>query len=305
MTRALAGFSLSAAAVRSGENGDRAAAALSWTVFNRGDPYYSINRRQTAYDKVKNFYLFDARPGATAHSGCVNEALLAADPSTATPREETAEEAADEDSVNVIESGVDEKLAKALATCVKQFKELSWNATALRLVATNRWSSLEGGLDRLGPSGVSYGAVLSYGFDRIGPFNGFEGLQQNSQLLLSATRSENMRIVDDKDIVSRRDESTIGLRLRIAPDTDGLVETNTNGDRFHISGEAAFSRHDYPGRPEQEQWTYTAGAEWRIAENMWIAITAEERSGDNIAGDESRAGVQLRWALNDTAQFKR
>lgn len=299
-TRALARLSLSAAMVRSGEEGDRAALALRWTAFNRGDPYYSVNRRNVAYNEETNFYLSDSRHqrGADGGTGCVRNVIndLPA-PGEPGPGED------DEEGTTVSNNAL---LAAALNNCMKIFRERTWNATSLHFMATQVWTSEEdGGTDSLGPAGARYGAVLSYGFDDIGSFSGFAGLQQNSHLLLSVSHGENMRIVDENDVVQRRDETTVGLRLRIAPDMDSDPDSNHSVDRFHISGEAAWQRNEYRGQPEQEQWTYRIGAERRIAENVWLAVTFEDRSGDDIAGDEQRTGVQIRWALNEAAQFGR
>ena len=187
------------------------------------------------------------------------------------------------------------ELAKDAKECLEAFEARNWNATSLQLVATQLWNSTgaDAGFSRLGPAGARYGLIYSYGFD------GWDRLRENSQLLLSLARGENIRVVDENSQVVRRDESRVGLRLRITP--NGSPDRH----RFNVSGEAAWSRNDYSGRPEQEQWTYTVGAEWRLQENMWLAVTAEDRSGDDVVGDETRAGVQLRWALNEKANLER
>jgi hypothetical protein len=186
-------------------------------------------------------------------------------------------------------------LATALQSCIDKFKELTWNATSLRLVAVQNWDS-EDILESLGPSGARYGAVFSYGFE------GFDRLSNNSQLLLSVFATDNERIVAEDESVQRRDQTTVGLRLRIAPNFDG--DDNENADSFHVSAEAAWSQNEYRGgQPTQEQWTYRLGAERRLSDDLWLTATLEDRSGDEVQGDESRATLGIQWALHDTAQF--
>lgn len=215
---------------------------------------------------------------ASNNTGCIADAISAPPPP---PNPDTG----------VITTVNDETVAKDIKACIEEFDKSSWNATSLQFSAVQLWNSPGGGLSELGAAGQRYAAVFSYGFED------WAGLKDNSQLLLNVGHGENVRFVDEDGNASRRDETRAGVRLRIAPNGE------VSGRDFNISAEAGWSKNSYATLESQEEWTYRLGAEWRIADSVWLSVSGEERSGDSIAGDESRVGLQLRWALGDEAQF--
>lgn len=270
LTRNLARINASFGFTDGGDKADRAALALRWTLINTRDPF---NDRQ-----FLNAAAFEL--GDLENAGCAGRLLL----------NNLGEDDEDEDSLDDIEEGPVEISAAErapYAACLKQMAERSASGTSLEFFAVQQWRSEDGGVGNFEGAGAQYSLVLSHGFQDVANIPG------RSQLLLALRYGDGVVIEAKNNTLQRRDETAAALRFRAAPGADADLA------RFNISVEAEWSRHEYIAQPDQEQWTYTAGVEMRVAENTWLGINVQERSGDAVAGDDTVAGVQLRWGLRN------
>jgi len=272
VVRNLARINASFAYTDGGSKADRAAFGLRWTIFNTRDPF--MDRQFLNAVALER--------GDRANAGCAGRLLL----------DDLAQEGDESDTLGQEgEGSISDEERAQYDECRRQMTERAANSsgTALEFFAVQEWRSEEGGIENLDDAGTQFSVVLSHGFTNVANIEG------RSQLLLALRQGNGVVVEDQGGALQTRDESGVALRLRFAPGE------NADLQRFNVSAEAEWSRMEYAAAPDQEQWRYTVGVEWRVAENTWLGLNMQDRSGDEVAGDDTAVGIQLRWGLRNEA----
>ena len=162
----------------------------------------------------------------------------------------------------------------------------SWGRTSWHVAAAPTWVSASGKADDLAYEGLVAWSTFAFGFE--------DTALENRMQLLGHLRFREGELVTDATRSATQDTLLAAARLRW-----GRSDLN-------FSAEAAYLRHWSGLDGDRNASRYSLGLEKRIAENVWLSVTAgEEFGGGSSSTDELFAIGALRFGSSDRPNFAR
>lgn len=267
----------------------RFAAALTVTPWDRGDP-----RADNTKNSEHNWY--DERYDLT---GCLADRLADVSESNTAiqnrfaPNLIAGTEPPPGEVEKFIEDNVPTNIRANVQRCRDDFREATWNASAWNIGVAPTWVSPSGDVGGLEWSGVALYSTLAYGFEE------FEMFRDDAQILLHARyrMDEQFADSDTPNVFFEQDTLTIGGQLRFASPSIGGLDL-TVGPDLNFLAEAAYIREERDGRPDEELFRYSVGAEVKLAEDIYLKGTIGTEDGRDASDDQAFVLFNLKWNLS-------
>jgi hypothetical protein len=288
------------AAVAKGSGDDKAARAalgFTWRLFDTGDPY---TRRG----------LLD----------CFSEIASEEDVAPDEPAQTPSTGGTKPSGGGVATPGTSAPKRKTVAECREQNLPSRFGAHSLQVGFAPLFVSASGKTDEFRSKGFAANAVLSVGLNRL--FYGADiqrepeevsstkpgerkvpaalRMTRGALLVIGATYRKEEPVPDpaNKGKFIDRDRFNIGGRLLFGSLKSAL-----------FGGEVLYQRASYEGGLGRDNYiTYTATADIKIGENLWLGLALGGASGNRVAGNQGFIGTRMRWGLGAKAapasQFK-
>lgn len=168
-------------------------------------------------------------------------------------------------------------------SCRAEARKLNWNKSSWIVAYAPSWISTTGETKNFKWNGGGFWTSLAYGFE------GFPGLEKNSQLILHGRYRSNEQVPDPETegAFFSQDSFFLGARLRVGNE-------NTTG-----SFEGVFVRSRPEGKPFDTSARYSVGLERRIAENLWFALAFGGESGRANGPNKGFVLTSFRWGFSE------
>ena len=173
----------------------------------------------------------------------------------------------------------DTVLVPGVNACRARFqRNARWNGTSWIVAVAPTWISPTGLAANLDTGHVAAWTSLSYGFDRV------PGLENNAQITAHFRHLSNELVTDAALPGGKetRDTTIAGVGLR----------AGTTG--FGVSFEVSYLRTAAAGRSDDTSTRWAAGADRRLADNLWLNVSI---GGDQGANAGTGNGVTLLTGL--------
>ena len=184
---------------------------------------------------------------------------------------------------------------EAFKEAVAKFEKNKWQGMIWTVAIAPTWNSQSGKLSELSGSGFTTWSAFAYGLHQTEhPLRIGNGDPINVQFISELRYRDAEHITDPKDKthVAIQNSLVAAGRLRMGTDTfNGFVE-------------GAYVRvwHGLDG--DGNNWRGAVGVEKKLADNIWLVISAGEQFGDASAKTDNLFAVSsLRFGTADKAQF--
>jgi hypothetical protein len=158
---------------------------------------------------------------------------------------------------------IEAQVEKAAKPIRDDFQKRSWNRSSWVVAGAPSWISKDGTTAHMAPNGAAVWSSLAYGFENV------PGLKDNAQVIIHARFHSNENVPDPQNTGKfYRQQSTVtGARIRFGKEsTIGSFET-------------AYVHTRPVGRPTDNYFRLTVGAEKRLADNLWLHFGIGGESG--------------------------
>lgn len=194
-----------------------------------------------------------------------------------------------------LEKAIDQfekRAANEADVCRDEARKRNWNASAWSIGVAPTWTAPKGNASDLDWSGVGLWTSISYGFEKI------PGLQENAQVLWH-TRYRSDELAPDPSgsgAFFKQNTLTLAGQLRIAGFS---FRETTGGPDLNFLFEAAYVKEDRQGRPDEKLFRYTAGIDYRIADNLYLDVSIGTEDGRKDGRDGRFGMAGLKWGFSD------
>jgi len=184
--------------------------------------------------------------------------------------------------------------------CKAEARKRNWNATSWNIGVAPTFLSGTGRTKDLQWSGAAVWTSFAYGFD-TGPFE-TDLLKDNSQVILHARYRGDERfpnpLVDGA--VFTQDTFLVAAQGRIfGPDIGSDNEpSRVGGPDLNFQFEVSYRMEDRKGRNDEEIFRYSAAAEYKVVDDVYLKFTLGSEAGGPAGQDQSFAIGDLKWGFS-------
>jgi hypothetical protein len=198
----------------------------------------------------------------------------------------------------ITEEDVNKKVAKLepdariiTTKCREEARVRNWNASSWNIGIAPTWTSESGDPDDLKWSGAAFWTSLAYGFE------GIPGLENSSQIILHARyRSDELFPNPDQDnAFIKQDTLVLAMQARV---NGPNIRKSVGGPDLNFQFELAYIKENRKGRSDEEVFRYTGGAEYKIAEDLYIKFMIGGESGRDNGANQSFVMALLNWGFS-------